>query len=363
MDNKISIDELNYAIDQCREGIVGADFIEYHFLEYASQELTKKARITEKPVFVKYFSHEEAIGIVLNFFKSLGVEEWYNKAKSILLSQSKDIGISIFNYSEVKNKNITDENGIMMYAPGCNIESRIESNEEGIIKSKVPKSHIRIAKNSRYLCAQHIFDKDKMTLDDINSIVHEIAHCFDITNDWEKIGKRNVIAEILPFCFEAMLNNYLLENKIADEAVINCLKQERIGDVVRHARYVYTVANLMNIQEKDGEITKEGIDKFLKANDIHDINYVRDSFLDVIDSNYDFDYHAKYLISGLTASRFFELFKKDKTLAIENLKKYCQCLLDGEINEETLKLVDFPNDDKKIRETVDNFIDYSKGSR
>ena len=69
---KISLDELNFAVNECNRRMEGASFINYHFLEYASQEVTKLAKFEKKPVYLKFYSHEQAISMVLDFFKSLG---------------------------------------------------------------------------------------------------------------------------------------------------------------------------------------------------------------------------------------------------------------------------------------------------
>ena len=70
MENRISLNELNYAIERCREKVEDVDLMDYHFLEFASQEVTKHSRIEKKPVYLKYFPQEKSASIVMDFFKS-----------------------------------------------------------------------------------------------------------------------------------------------------------------------------------------------------------------------------------------------------------------------------------------------------
>ena len=359
MNNKISIDELNNAINECRLKTIGVEFIDYHFLEFASQEFMKIANFNEEPLYIKYYSHEQALAIVLDFFKSLGVEEWYDKAKEIIFSLNKNIGINIFNYEEASDLKATDKNGIKMFSMESGIESRIDENDDGIIKDEDPKSLVRISKNSRYYGINEIFKKYKITLEDIQTIVHEISHSFDISNDLESIEKRSIIAEITPFCFEKMLDEYLISNNIVNRTIVNSINTDRSQDIMYHARYVYTVINLYRIQEEDGRITKEGINEFLREKNIHDIDYVRECLMDVIDS----DYHVKYLIAGLASSMYLKHFKENSKQALERLQKYCKYIKDGDVSEETLKLVGFEQDDKSVKEALNEFTDNFKGSR
>ena len=363
---KISLDELNDAIIECRNKMEGADFIEYHFIKYASEELTKKADLKKKPMYIKSYSHEQAMSIILDFFKSLGVKEWHDQARKIILSQDKNIGISIFNYPSVQHSSVTDENGIRLYSCGSCLESRLDSSEKGILKKPTPTSLIRISKGNRYIyysAYQQISEKDTISLEDINSIVHEIAHTFDLSNSRENMDKRNMIAEITPFCVEQLLRNYFIENNIADKSIIDCVYTNRTQDIMHHSRYVFTAVNLMKMQKDDGEITKNAIDKFLKDRGVTNIDYVRECFMDVIDSDHDVDYHAKYMIAGLTAIRFMEMYKKDKNNALEALKTYCQNLKQGNVNEKTIEEIGFPSDDRKTREAVQMITGFSIGER
>ena len=312
---------------------------------------------------MKYYSHEEAFAIALDFFKSLGVEEWYNRAKEIIFSLHKRIGISIFNYPDVNNYDSTDKNGIKMYSIGSGIESKIDDDNEDLIKDQVPNSLVRISKNSRYYGISHVFNKDKMTLEDIQTIVHEISHSFDISNDMDSIHKRHIIAEVTPFCFEKMFDEYLISKNIVNKSILYSINTNRMHDVMYHARYVNTVINLYRIQKKSGEITKDGINEFLREKNINNIEYVRECFMDVIDSNYDFDYHVKYMIAGLVSHMYLKKFKENKKNAIEKLQEYCKCLKEGNVGEETLELIGFDQENTSVKNALDEFTNSFEGSR
>ena len=49
----------------------------------------------------------------------------------------------------------------------------------------------------------------KGTIEDIYALVHEISHTFDLVpND---NSTRNMLGEVTPYCFEAMLGKYLIK--------------------------------------------------------------------------------------------------------------------------------------------------------
>lgn len=365
MEEKISIDELNNAIEELREEGFDTGIIEWHFIEFASEQLMRKADFRKKPTYIKLYSHEEAIGIILKFFESLGVKKWFEDVKSILLLNNNNIGINIFNYSDIQDFNVVNKNGMRVYSMGSSIESRIDDTpKECIIKNPKQQGIIRIATNNRFL--NYPIDElteGKVTIEDIQSIIHEIGHTFDLSNDIEAANKRHIIKEIAPFCFEGMFRDFLMTNQIVNRTMIDSMNNNRMLDVLYHARVVYTAISLMQMQEHEGRITKEGINKFLQDKGIYDINLVRDSFMDVIDLDYDLDEHIEYLISGLASTSFLSFFRKNSNQAISNLEKYCQCLFDGNVSDKTLQLVNFPQSDDDIREAIDEFISSERESR
>ena len=356
MYEKININELNYAIKQYRKNIKLVNYIDYDSINYASEELTRNIELKGKPIYIKNYTHEKAIGIVLDFFKSLGNMEWYNSDKNIIFSIDPDIGISIYNFLDVKNPDMVDKNGIKMYSIQSSLAAKVKGFQKGTIKNNIPKANIRISKNDRYSSISNAFEIDKISLENIYTMVHEISHTFDLSNDMGNILKRDLISELLPFCFEKLLNEYLLENNVVNSKIIDSINLNRSGDVLAFARHVYTIFSLIRIQVEDGEITKEGIYRFLIDKKINNDDLVKKSIKEIINVKYNVDDQIKYLIAGLTSERFIKNYKKDKKASIDNLSLYCKSVKEGEVNEETIKLIDYPNDDNKMRETVDMFI-------
>lgn len=353
--NRINLSELNSIIETYRDMMDIS--LNYDFIEYAATMLMRKSNFKPQRVYIKYYNPEQAIGIALDFFKSLGIDEWYNNARNIILGKDKRIGINIYDYKNIKDKNKKDENGIQMYTPDSSTEGKIDEYDKYNFRNSTPRSLVRISKQDRYDDLPNIISKEKFTLDDIYSIVHEISHTFDLENDVFSVNQRRIYSEIPTFCFEKMLGKYLTDNNIVEERVVESIERQRIEDVMYHTKHVYVIMNLMRIQEEEGLITKESIDKFTRSRNIRNVEFIRQSLMDVLELDIDLNLHIKYLIAGLTSSQFIKLYNQDKKQAIENLYLYCQDVKEGYLGEETLDLVRCPIETKDIDDAINDITE------
>ena len=350
--NKINLNELNSIIEIYRDMM--DEYFNYDFIEYAATKLMRNSKFEPQPIYIKNFSQGQAIGIAMDFFKSLGVDEWYNSARNIILNKDKRIGISIYDYDNIKDedKDKKDENGIPMYTEDSSMQGKIDKEAENDLKNRTPRAIVRVSKKDRYSDLTGVLSKDKCTTDDIYSIVHEISHTFDFENDAYVLDQRRLYSEITPFCFEKMLGEYLKSNGLVEEKIVKSIEKQRVEDVIYHTKHVYVILNLIKMQEEEGVITKESIDEFARRRNIHNIEFIRSSLMDVMNLDIDLELHIKYLIAGLTASQFIKQYKEDNKKAVSNLQLYCQDVRDGYLGEETLDLVGCPCEAKDIDKAI-----------
>ena len=159
----------------------------------------------------------------------------------------------------------------------------------------------------------------KGTIEDIYLLVHELSHTFDfIEND---NSTRNLMGEITPHCFEAMLSQYLLENGIATrDDIVNREKASSISHYDDGAE-TFAKLELMRIKEKQGEIKQEDIVQMQKKYGITNgqLGYVLGR---LAQSEPNVDYKARYMIAQLVYPHYIEQYKQNPQKAIQTLKEY-----------------------------------------
>lgn len=343
---RINLRELNECIEKTRSYMLSST--NYDFLEQLSKLVLQKIKVenTGNITPVVLFAREEAMSIVLNFFNSLGNTEWYEQAKSIILGQNKNIEISIFREENVSDFLEKNEDGLYKYSYGSQIEQSSNNHKKAII---------RVSLNDEFLDVNRYMPKDKFTIEDIYSIVHEISHTFDLGNDENAVQERQLFAEMTSFCFEGMLSEYLINNNIVNERIVDKIKQRRMENTLRRAKSVWGKVNLIKLKEKEKTLTKENIKQMLDENGIKDPVYVQSMLRDILTTVPSIDYEARYPIGMLTAYEYMKMYKKDKKQAIEKLSKYCESIKRGDTSDEVLKLIGCPMNLEEI-ETVINDI-------
>lgn len=344
--DKINLNELNACIEENRRNMDPS--IDYNLLEKSARIILQRLKMENGKhiVPVILFSREKAISNVLKFFENLNDNVWYSRVKDILLGQDKNIGINIFDAEEIDFPK-KDEDGFDIYSN----ESMLQYKEIG------PKASVKILLKEEFEDVSEVIEEDKVTLEDLYCIVHEISHTFDLGDTEEDKKARMLFAEITPYCFERMFGDYLVHNNIINENVMEKIIQRRYGCSVRHARAVCTKINLVRLKEKDGRIDRENIKKMLEEEGIRNPFYVQSMLRDVLTANPSIDFQARYGIAELTAHQYMKEYKKDKKEAIERLKKYCEKIKMGNSNDEVLKLVGCPINVKEVEEIANDIRD------
>ena len=274
---------------------------------------------------------EEIISVALNFFQSID-EELYNEALKVILGQRDRTKMGIYNTHEVQNFNEKDENGMPKYT------------RDGNVTTYYGNSYVHIPLQERlHKKESKILGKEEGTLEDIYTLVHEIAHLFDlnkadtstkveeIVEPDRRINKRKVTRELLgeatTIAFEGLLTDYLLANHLYPESAIRDIANSRANSSLSDARIAYAKLVLAAEKEKNGEIKLEFVEKMMKENNMS-VQDVRRTARRIIDDDKGALYRNRYAIGGLIAPTIIKAYEHDKQHGTQKLKAYLKAVYD-----------------------------------
>ena len=289
------LDRLNHFIQQninnCRKGT------DYELLHKISEMMVRNIKITNRNVkpITTPSTKENTQNIALEFFKSIDAK-LYEQAKNIVEGNS-DIAFKMYKFDKNADFSLTNEAGLPLY-------------------TKLPCVFSRNDRSTLYM-------PYRGTVEDISLLVHELSHTFDLVpND---NSTRNLLGEITPYCFSAMLSQYLVENNIASKE--DMINGER-GQIVSHyddAAETFTKLELMKIKQQKGNIEQGDISALQKKYGLtnHQCGYVLDR---VAHSEPEVDYKARYMIAQLVYPHYMEQYNENPKLAIETLKEYFEMI-------------------------------------
>lgn len=241
------------------------------------------------------FSKDNTLNTALKFFKSID-NELYTKAKNIVDGKS-NIKFRMYDKNEIKDFSKKDKDGFLEYS------------KTSCVDTVDGKSIVYVPLNG--------------TVEDIYLLVHEISHTFDLSE--EETPTRNIMGEVTPACFEAMLGNFLLENNVLSKNDI--LSREKGSFISKYDDSVETFAKLTLMQEKEknGVITANTISNIQRSSNLGNstLNYIL-SRMEISPDNV--DYRARYMIAGLVYPTFMEAYNKNKSETLSNIKEYFKCV-------------------------------------
>lgn len=248
-----------------------------------------KDRYTDE--ITKPLSMEETKEIALQFFKELD-QKAYEKVKGIVEGNS-EFSFSMYMLDEKEDFSKTDNDGMPIY-------------------TKIPSV---VSKNGK----SGVYVPCKGTIEDIYMLVHELSHTLDFVK--QDNPTRNILGEVTPYCFEAMLSQYLLENGIATRADV--INREKAATISHYDDGVETFAKfkLMKIKEENGDITQEDIRQLQKNYGLtnNQLGYVLDRMENSVSN---IDYKARYMIAQLIYPYYMKQYEQNPQNAIKTLKEY-----------------------------------------
>ena len=316
--------KLNIAIDKVIREKESMD-LDYDLLEKALGAMIRNNKsIDESPItVVTPIKKEEMLKVTLDFFESID-PELHKKAVDTILQQTDNIKMRIYNLHKIKDFKKRDEKGIPEYTRGANVYSR-----NGYATVHIP---IKRELNSE---EEKLLNKDECTLEDLYVMVHEIAHLFDLDLDLgrpdraEIEGKeeerkeritRELVGEATAISFEGMLSQYLLENGIYSKDAIQEIANLNMNSFLQDARLVYTKLLLAREKTKNGEITLEFVEKFMRDNGFS-VQYIRKMAYNIIHDPRDMLYKKRYALGGLIAPTIIKKYREE---GAGTLKRYLE---------------------------------------
>lgn len=266
---------------------------DYNLLHTISGLMTKGLNVNDRKFsdITTPSSESQTIQIALQFFEELD-QELYKKARSIVEGNS-EIDFNIYKLDPSEDFSRTKSDGMPIH-------------------TKTPCVKSIDGKSSVYVPC-------KGTVEDIYLLVHELSHTFDmIQND---NPTRNMLGEVTPYCFEAMLGQYLVENGIVTKE--EATNREK-GTIVSHyddGVETFAKLELMGIKEQKGEIKQEDIIAMQKKYGItnRQLGYILGR---LAQSGPSVDNRARYMIAQLIYPHYMEQYAQNPQSAIKTLKEY-----------------------------------------
>lgn len=347
--------KLNIAIDRIIEEKQSMK-LDYDFIEKALKAMIKNKNVNNGTISaVTTIDRSQLLSIALDFFKSID-PEFYKKSIEIILQQNNDVKMNMYNVNEAKESKIRAENDYTPYG-------RVKSHKGQAIVNIPTRAELKGEE-------QKIINKKDCTLEDLYTVVHEIAHLFDLNMGIGKPTKkeiageketyedniaRELTGEATAIAFEGLLSEYLLKNTSYSKATIQQITNNRTNDCLQKARIVYSRLLLAREKEERGEITLDLIEKLMRDYNlsIQDVRYMASS---IISSPKDMLMQNRYAIGGLLAPTIIKTYKTKGSKAIKAyLEEAKKCDL-----ESALKQIGIQLNDECINEVTKNFQKHIK---
>jgi len=266
---------------------------DYNLLHTISGMMTRGLNVKDRHIseITTPSTENQTKKIALQFFKDLD-QELYEKVKTIVEGDS-EIDFNMYKLDKTEDFSRTKDDGMPVHT------------KTPCVMSKDGKSAIYVSY--------------KGTVEDIYLLVHELSHTFDlIQND---NPTRNMLGEVTPHCFEAMLSQYLVENGIATKEEVTSREK---GNIVSHyddGVETFAKLELMGIKEKQGDIKQEDITAMQKRYGItnRQLGYVLGR---LAQSEPNVDYKARYMIAQLIYPHYIEQYEQNPQSAIRTMKEY-----------------------------------------
>lgn len=231
--------KLNIAIDRIIEEKQSMK-LDYDFIEKVLKAMIKNRNVNNNAVsVVAPVDRSQLLSITLDFFNSID-SGFYKKSIEIILQQNNDIKMNIYNIHEVSDFKTRDENDFVEHTP------------YGVVQTRNGHALVNIPTRTELKGEEEkIINKKDCTLEDLYTVVHEIAHLFDLNLDIGKPTKneiageketygdniaRELTGEATTIAFEGLLSEYLLKNTSYPKSAIQQINNNRINSCLQKSK-------------------------------------------------------------------------------------------------------------------------------
>lgn len=329
--------------------------VDFAFIEKMSFEYcinNDYHRVNEEKISLKKW---EIIAYALKYYESID-RTLYEHIRDVLFNQKSNIKINVYNVDEVADFNEPDFE--------FNELNRYEHYPYNSIRSN--KDIITIPLRRKKGLIQENYES---TLSDLYTLIHEIAHTFDIDlgiiiNKQSIIINRNydlkqIFNESIARAFELNATTFFLNNGIIkDRKDASYILDYLNNDTLTKNYSVYIKLKLAKIYEEKGEITVEDLDEIFEPFNRFEPDE-REKALEINAEDCNQDYfnfeHSLfidmgYAISGMISPTIIEFLKNKK---IKELKTFFELSRLGYF-EKTLNALNISVDDKGIEVLIEN---------
>ena len=304
-----TLEKLNTTIDKTldEEEYVPID---YSLLEISLGAMLRNARFRRNGDFptVVRIKKEEMLGLTLDFFKSID-ETLYEKAVNTIIKKHNNIKFNIYSTHVPENHKKVNEWGLMDYTSNGSVFYK-----RGKATVNVPTGTYFKEDESKML------GHDTCTLEDLYTLVHEIAHLFDLDLESGRSITRELLGECTAIAFEDMLTEYLLKNTTYPTGKIKEITIDRTNSSLIDARIAYAELILAKEKTKSGKVKREYIEDFVGKNKFSP-QFAKDMIRQIINDPMGMMHRKRYALARLIAPTIRKCTRKGRTTGIKRIFK------------------------------------------
>ena len=343
--NEDFLSKLNRIISYDKEekinGIMDFDALEKLYISI----LRGKFHLKERRTSVVALKREKMISIALDFFKSID-KEFYQKARKVILNVDERTNLEIVNANNENRKN------------------------RGHVRTFKGKSEVYVP--TQIELSKNIALKDDMcTLEDLYTLVHEIAHLLDLnykdsipteedilSKKSEKFNYKNsftreLFAESTAISFETLLMEYLMRETDYPNLLISQSYVRRVNDFYDMTASLYGRLQLIKIQEKKNYIDNNDLVNIAQKYNISS-NYLKFILRKIIsDSNVSLTYRNRYVFAGAISPTIVKKYHEEGS---NGLKDYLEAVREDK-EDEALEILGIDMNNDGIKQVLKNVID------
>ena len=287
--------------------------IDYSLLEISLGAMLRNARFRRNGSFptVVRIKKEEMLGLTLDFFKSID-ETLYEEAVNTIIKKHNNIKVNIYSTHAPENHRRVNEWGMFDYTSNGSVFSK-----RGKATVNVPTGTYFREDESKKL------GQDTCTLEDLYTLVHEIAHLFDLDFESGQSITRELLGECTAIAFEDMLTEYLLKNTTYPTSKIREITIERTNSSLIDASIAYAELILAREKTKSGRVTREYIEDFVRKNNFSP-QFAKDMIRQITNDPMGMMYRKRYALARLIAPTITKCTRKGRSTGIKKIFKSSQ---------------------------------------
>lgn len=300
---------------------------------------------------------EELIKVCFDFFESID-PVIAKKAKWVFLNQLDDIKTNMYDLQDIEDFNKYDEDGVLEYT------------KEGSVHTRFGKTIVHLPFGRFTNDEEKKISKKECTLYDLYSMVHEIAHTFDLVAEesipeiieseadlnkgykFNRNGAREMLVETTAIIFEKLLTDYLLNNTQYPKEAIRQVANRREYIFYCLSRDSYSKLILSKAKEEKGVINEQVIKDIIRQYNINP-NIIKKIIEMMLANRQSISLQRKYALASLLSPTIFFEYKKNPERGAVLIKEYVYQVKNDEFDG-ALEVFGIKMDDRGLKKLIKN---------